>query len=116
MNIVLLHGALSSAPRIKELPSGSLLTSWEVTTTVDGAKLSVPVVWFDGPKSIDAVTESDEVVVAGRVKRRYFHAGSRLVSATEVIASRWALSRRPTAVKQLVERVMADALLASPAA
>ena len=37
MNIVLVRGVLSSEPREKQLPSGSRLVSWEVTTDADGA-------------------------------------------------------------------------------
>ncbi len=107
MNIVLLQGVLSSEPRSKELPSGDLLTSWEVTTGLDGEKLSVPVVWFQGPKSIAKVTSGDEVVVVGAVRRRYYHGGQRLQSSTEVVARKWAPASRQAAVSSLVEGALA---------
>ena len=85
MNIVVLEGVLSSAPREKELPSGSLLVTWEVTTTVGEQKLSVPVVWFD-PRRPARLHAGDAVVVAGAVRRRFFRAGGATVSRTEVVA------------------------------
>ena len=75
-NLVLLQGTLSRASERRTLPSGDELVQYEVTTR-DGAGRadSVPVVWPDAP----ARAEFDagvSVVVAGRVRRRYFLPGS----------------------------------------
>ena len=43
-NVVVLRGRVSSEPRVRELPSGSAIVNLEVTTTVDDASVSVPVV------------------------------------------------------------------------
>ncbi len=104
MNVVVLRGSLSSEPRAQTLPSGSLLLRWEVTTAAeDGAKLSVPVVWFDPAVSVQRIGAGDDVVIAGQVRRSFFRAGGRTVSATDVVATRAALRRHLGAAK-LVER------------
>lgn len=86
MNIVLLRGTLSSTPASRELPSGTHLMSYEVTTRVDGAAESVPVAWFDPPASAASLKAGTEVVVSGRVRRRFFRAGAATASRTEVVA------------------------------
>lgn len=108
MNIVLLHGVLSSAPRSSELPSGSVLIRWEVTTENEGHKLSVPVVWFDPPDTAIRVDDGDDVVVAGTVRRRFWQAGPTRTSTTEVVASAWAKPSRRRAVERLWQRALAQ--------
>jgi single-strand DNA-binding protein len=102
MNVVLLQGVLSSEPRRRELPSGSLLLSWEVTTESSDKKQSVPVVWFDPPRSAQGLANGEEVVVLGTVRRRFYAAQGRTVSSTEVVAERAAPTRRPSAVSKLL--------------
>lgn len=88
MNVVVLQGSLSSAPVERELPSGDRLISYEVTTRGDAASAeSVPVVWFDAPARTAAITEGAEVVVTGRVRRRFFRANGSTGSRTEVVAT-----------------------------
>jgi len=106
MNVVLLQGVLSSQPRERSLPSGSLLLNWEVTTDLLGAKQSVPVSWFDPPKSVQLIQVGDEVTVLGSIRRRFYKAGAQTVSSTEVLAEKGARTRR---VKQ-VERICGEAL------
>lgn len=86
MNIVILVGRLSSAPRCTELPSGTVRWNLEVSCTVpDGRVLGVPVSWeADVPDTWDAGTE---VAVAGVVRRRFFRTGGGTQSRTEVEAS-----------------------------
>ena len=52
MNVVAVTGHLSSEPTVRELPTGSTLINYELTTRVDGAGVSVPLVWFDPPKKV----------------------------------------------------------------
>ncbi len=101
MNVVLLQGVLSSEPRRRELPSGSQLLSWEVTTLVGDKKQTVPVVWFDPPRSVDKLGDGEDVVVLGTVRRRFFAAQGRTTSATEVLAERAAAAGHPAAVSKL---------------
>lgn len=112
-NLVLLRGHLSSAPRVRSLPSGSELVQLEITTSPSDASpaCSVPVVWFDPParSGIGCATPGGtEVVVAGHVRRRYFRAGGVTQSRTEVVAA----TVVPTTRVRTVERVVAGVIAA----
>ena len=104
MNVVLLQGVLSSDPRLQELPSGSVLMRGEVTSDNEGEKLTVPVTWFDPPRSMRQLVAQTEVVVLGVVRRRFFRAGAHVQSATEVVASAAATARQAKTARRLVER------------
>lgn len=86
MNHVVLRGHLSSAPVSRELASGALLWSLEVTTPTDEGAWSVPVAWFD-PPSKPVLGVGDEVVVVGAVRRRFYRGGAGTQSRTEVVAT-----------------------------
>ena len=85
MNLAVVIGTLSSEPRRRDLPSGSVLVSYEVTTEEPDRRCTVPVVWFD-PARPPSLADGDEVVVVGRVRRRFFRSGGSTVSRTEVEA------------------------------
>ena len=108
MNVVLLRGHLSSEPRIVELPSGDVLVRWEVTTESDGRKLTVPVAWFEPPQSARTIGDGDEVVVLGRIRRRFFQARGTTVSETEVVATSATLATRARNVAKLVDQALAQ--------
>ncbi|MDH3755252.1 MAG: single-stranded DNA-binding protein [Acidimicrobiia bacterium] len=101
LNLALVVGTLSSDPRARLLPSGSTLVQLEMTTAGSPAE-SVPVVMFDGPTSIDSLRAGDEVVVLGRVRRRFFRAGTVSQSRTEVVADRIVKSARRRSVAPVV--------------
>jgi single-strand DNA-binding protein len=96
MNVVVLRGAVARAPEIRELPSGSRLVSFDVRTTgPEGRAETVPVSWADPPAADeDALVEDTEVVVVGRIRRRFFRAGGATQSRTEVVAERVARPRQ----------------------
>jgi single-strand DNA-binding protein len=86
MNVVVLRGHLSRPPESRQLPSGAQLVTYEVTVDREGSRAeTVPVVWeADGaPTDLEPDTE---VVVVGRVRRRFFRAGGSTQSRTEVVA------------------------------
>lgn len=87
MNIVVLQGRLSRPSDERVLGSGTRLVAYDVT--VDGPEggrdETVPVVWLDPPASA-ALDRDTEVVVVGRVRRRFFRAGGATASRTEVVA------------------------------
>jgi single-strand DNA-binding protein len=103
-NVVLLQGRVSSVPRLRELPSGAAIVNLEITTQVDDAALSVPVV-YEGA-SVDC-SAGDDVVVVGHVRRRFFRAGGVTQSRTEVLAERVVRASRSRAAHKLIEGVMA---------
>ena len=102
-NLVVLRGHLSSEPRARELPSGSTLVQLEVTTRSDAGAESVPVAWFDQPF---AGAAGDEVVVVGRVRRRFFRAGGVTQSRTEVVAPDSGSARRRRSVERVVRHAV----------
>lgn len=100
LNLVVLHGHLSSEPRSRTLPSGDTAWTYEVTTrTADGPAQSVPVVLGRArpPKQVSA---GDEVIVIGRVRRRFFRAGGHTASRTEVVADRFSRAKRCASAAQ----------------
>jgi len=105
MNIVVLRGVLSSAPQRRELPSGSVLWSFEVTTATETGNLSVPVALFD-PSSEPVHATGDTVVVVGEVRRRFFRAGASTQSRTEVVASEIVAERPAARARRVVERAL----------
>ena len=86
MNVVVLQGALSSAPVSRQLASGSIVVSLELTTPTEEGAASVPVAWFDPPGEV-TFAPGDAVCVVGAVRRRFFRSGGSTQSRTEVVAS-----------------------------
>ena len=84
-NVAVLRGVLTSEPRVRELPSGDIVTNIEVTTRLERGTMSVPVVVHGRNVTIG---RGDSVVVTGTVARRFFRAGGVTQSRTEVVADR----------------------------
>jgi single-strand DNA-binding protein len=101
-NLVVLRGTLAGDPRTRELPSGSVLTQFDITTRDDGGTQSVPVAWFDAPATGRDLAAGADVVVVGSVRRRFFKAGGATQSRTEVVAERIVAARRGREVRRLL--------------
>lgn len=87
MNVAVLRGTLSRAPEQRTLPSGDQLVAYELTVRpADGPAETVPVAWLDAPARATRFEAGAEVVVVGRVRRRFFRAGGGTGSRTEVVA------------------------------
>jgi single-strand DNA-binding protein len=85
MNVVVVKGVLSRDPEQRELPSGEVVVNYEVTVRrADGPAEGVPVVRYGEPAG--SLAAGTEVVVTGRVRRRFFRAGGATQSRTEVVA------------------------------
>jgi single-strand DNA-binding protein len=104
-NVVVLRGRVTSDPTVRALPSGRCVTQIELTTTCDGAAVSVPVVVDDRPVTCGA---DDEVVVVGHVRRRFFRAGGVTQSRTEVVAD----DVVPATRRKTVDKLLAGAVSA----
>ena len=107
MNVVVLHGTLSRPAERRVLPSGDELVAYEVTTRDgEGKADTVPVVWLAAP--VEAEWEAGEtVVVAGRVRRRYYRAGGATQSRTEVVADRIVPATQRKRAERLLEQAVA---------
>lgn len=113
MNVVVVSGVLSSPPVYRVLKSGEELLSCEVTVrSSQRATETVPVVWPTPPASAAAPLEAGlEVVVTGRVRRRFFRSGGATASRTEVVADTVVLARRRTKAATAIEAAAASLTL-----
>lgn len=95
MNVVVLRGTLSRDATARTLPSGDRLVALEVTVRrPDGPAESVPVVWFEAPAWAERLAAEAEVVVRGRVRRRFFRTAAGTGSRTEVVVDALARGRQ----------------------
>jgi len=87
VNVVVLQGRLARPAEARVLPSGDRLVAFEVTVAgPEGRRETVPVVWFAAPPSAADYDVDTEVIVVGRVRRRFYRAGGSTASRTEVVA------------------------------
>ena len=108
-NVVVLRGTLSRDADWRTLPSGDQVVSCDVTVAAAGGGQraeSVPVSWFDPPARAFALAAGDEVVVVGRVRRRFFRAGGVTASRTEVVAHRVVPARSRSRVRTALDSVL----------
>lgn len=103
LNEAVIVGSISGEPERRTLPSGSVALSFSLTVRVPGERTtSVPVVWYDPPKRVDAWSTGDVVAVRGSVVRRFFRGAGGLGSSTEVVVRRGDLWRRKRAVSTVL--------------
>jgi single-strand DNA-binding protein len=87
LNVVAIEGRLARPAEQRVLPSGTRMVALEVTVRrQDGPAEGVPVAWSDAPAWASTLEADAEVVVVGRVRRRFFRAGGTTQSRTEVVA------------------------------
>jgi single-strand DNA-binding protein len=101
VSLVILVGVLADVPSTVELADGTGLRAVDLRTA-DGP---IPLVWPTGTDPGD--TEPGvEVVVVGRVRKRFFRAGGRTVGVTEVVVGSVVRRRR----RRVVDRVVTTAV------
>jgi single-strand DNA-binding protein len=109
-NLSVLVGTLSRPAERRELPSGDEVLTLEVTVRPDGLPAeSVPVAWLGAPVAAQRWAAGEEVLIVGRVRRRFFRAGGVTQSRTEVVASRAVPTRRAASAGKALQAAM-DAL------
>jgi single-strand DNA-binding protein len=97
-NLSVLVGALSRDPELRQLPSGDQVLSLELTVRPDGRPAeSVPLSWPAAPAHATRWSAGEELLVIGRVRRRFFRAGGSTQSRTEVVVAAAVPTRRPAA-------------------
>lgn len=102
VNLAVLSGTLSRPSELRTLPSGDVVLDLQVTIRTAEATDSVPVSWPDPPPTACAWPAGQEVVVVGRVRRRFFRAGGTTASRTEVVASKVVPATRSRAVRRAI--------------
>ena len=114
-NVVVLRGKLARPAEERELPSGDRLVSLELTVRrTEGERAdSVPVVQFEAPAASASLDVDDEVVVVGKVRRRFFRTAGGTQSRTEVVADAVVLARQAKRAAAAVDRALAAVRAAS---
>lgn len=103
LNVVVVEGVLARPAQLVELPSGTRLVQLEVTVRrPDGPTETIPVSWFEASAWAGELDVGESVVVAGRVRRRFFRSGGVTHSRTEVVAGRVARSTSTTRVRSVL--------------
>lgn len=107
MNVVVVRGRLSRPAEERVLESSTRLVTLDVTVPRPGERSdSVPVAWMNAPVAAAHFDTGEEVVVVGRVRRRFFRAGGTTQSRTEVAA----ISVVPTRHTKRAASALASAL------
>lgn len=92
VNVSVLAGPCSAVPEVRELESGRRLATLAVRVpSTNGRATSVPVTVWEPPAWVETLDAGDDVVVVGRVHRRFFRTatgatGARVEVESEVIA------------------------------
>jgi len=108
MNIVILRGVLTRPAEPRELPSGDTIVAYEVRIARDdGPAETVPVVW-SAPKGRGLHDAGAEVVITGRVRRRFFRVGGATQSRTEVVAAAVVRASEVKRARRLVDEAVGE--------
>lgn len=105
LNVAAVCGTVTSEPKQRELPSGSVVTNVEVTTRLDDGASSVPVVVVDRSVTVGA---GDRVVAVGRIVRRFFRAGGVTQSRTELVATTLVRAGNTRSAERALRRAVAE--------
>ena len=104
MNLVVVQGLVRDDPVSRALSSGQQAVSFELSVrSPDDTLEPVPVVFFGTPC---ALSPDDDVVVIGRVRKRFFRAGGATQSRTEVVATRVLPARRRAQIDKALDGVV----------
>ena len=91
VNVVVLAGTIATDPVERRMPSGEECTEIRLSVPESGRRLlPLPIVaWHAevGKKHLRELHQGDEVLVFGRLIRRFYRSGAGARSLTEVVAS-----------------------------
>ena len=108
-NLVVLRGLIRRDPEFRVLASGDELMSPDLTVRSDEAPAeSVPVVWPNPAAAAVKLVEGDDVVVVGRIRRRFFRAGGSTATRTEVHAEKILSARSGVRIRSVLEPRVED--------
>jgi hypothetical protein len=107
VNVSVVRGVISGPPEIRALKSGRRLATLAVRTSAgEGHNTSVPVTVWDPPAWLETLEPDDDVLVVGRVRRRFFRTAAGTSGArTDVEAESVARARDRRRLAALVRRV-----------
>jgi hypothetical protein len=114
-NLVVLRGRLNRPPGERLLPSGTRLATFDLTVPAPAPPHArapvarradaVPLSWFDPPAWVADLGVGTELLVVGRVRRRFFQ-GNGLQSRTEVVVDHAAPARHTVRSAAVVKRAL----------
>lgn len=104
-NRVIIVGEVSSPPVSRDLADGSVVTTFDVVSSLEAGRVTVPVSVNGNPSVVD---EGATVCIVGFVRRRFFKAGASVSSRTEVVANVITPLRRKAQVRKALEAVAED--------
>jgi len=108
-NLVVLRGLIRRDPEFRVLASGDELMSLDLTVRSGEAPAeSVPVVWPNPAAAAVKFIEGDDVVVVGRIRRRFFRAGGSTATRTEVHADKILSARSGVRIRTALEPRVED--------
>ena len=106
MNVAVLSGMLARDPELRELPSGEEVLKMDLVIRDEDRKTcSVPLAWINAPARAHKWSKGTEIVVQGRVVRRFFRANGATVSRTEVVVDHAVVNTQRVRVKGLLNQV-----------
>jgi single-strand DNA-binding protein len=107
-NLAVLVGTLTREPEPRSLPSGDEVLALELTIRAEGAPTdSVPVAWYNATGPAASLEVGDELLVVGRVRRRFFRVGGTTQSRTEVVANRVVPTRKAASAAKALAAALA---------
>ena len=110
MNVCIIQGRITRPPEHRVAGDGRSMVTYEVAAArPEGGTESVPVVWEAAPAVAVDLAVDAEVVVVGRVRRRWFRSGGATQSRTEVVATGVVPRRAAKRVAKLVRDALAAA-------
>lgn len=116
VNLAVVIGKLSKAPEGRSLPSGLSLANFDLSVPRgDEPADSVPVALFTGEDGLPSWEEGAELLVIGRVRRRFFRVNGSTQSRTEVVAERVVPLAQAGAATQALEQAKGILTSATPA-
>jgi single-strand DNA-binding protein len=107
LNVAVVRGVVSSPPERRVLPSDTVLVQLQVTTRLESETLSMPVSCWNPDSWVEDLESGDEIVVVGRVRRRFFRAGGATASRVELEADVVARASDRRRVRAVVRRALA---------
>jgi single-stranded DNA-binding protein len=112
LNLGVVWGTCSDAPDVRELTSGRRLATVSVRVkTGEEPATSVPVTIWDPPGWVETVEAGDELLVVGRIQRRFYRAATGATAAkVELVADALARARdrrRVGGLRRRAERALA---------
>ena len=86
LNLAIVRGEVSSPPDVRVLPSEAVLVQLQVTTRLEHETLSTPIAVWNPAAWVEELEPGTEIVVVGRVRRRFFRAAGATASRVELEA------------------------------